>query len=82
MKGRPIDDFEDDDSSDSDEGEFYTEGSNELLEARRKIVRYSLSRARRRLARQRVESNLPLSKIINVRKEVYGELKVGCVIIL
>lgn len=35
-----------DSSSDEeeDEGEFYTEGSDDLLQARRKLARYSLSR--------------------------------------
>jgi U4/U6 small nuclear ribonucleoprotein PRP4 len=57
---RAIPDFMDEDSSDEDDeevssstqmrswlkqqGEFYTEGTNELLEARRKIARYSLSK--------------------------------------
>lgn len=77
MKGRPLAIDSDGESSDSDEGEFYTEGSNELLHARRKIARYSLARARRRLARQRVESGVPLSRIINVRKEVFSELQVS-----
>ena len=34
-------------------------------------------RARARLARQRIEVGLPLGKIVNVRKEVFSELKVG-----
>jgi len=34
-------------------------------------------RAKSRIARQRIEVGLPLSKIVNVRKEVFGELKVG-----
>lgn len=74
-KGRPLD--LDSDSSDSeDEGEFYTEGSEALLAARRDIARYSLSRARARIARQQREVNLPLGKILNVRKEVYAQLQV------
>lgn len=32
--------------------------------------------AQKRIARQRVEVNLPLSKIVNARKEVFNELKV------
>lgn len=77
MKGRAMPDFDSsDEGSDSEDEEFYTEGSDDLLQARRKLVQYSLSRARRRVAKQRVEANLPLSKIINVRKDVYGDLKV------
>jgi hypothetical protein len=34
-------------------------------------------RAKSRIARQRIDVGLPLSKIVNVRKEVFGELKVG-----
>ncbi|OCF37624.1 U4/U6 small nuclear ribonucleoprotein PRP4 [Kwoniella heveanensis BCC8398] len=70
-------DAESDESSDEEEeeGEFYTEGTDALLEARRKLARYSLSRARTRIARQRVETGLPLGKIVNQRKEVFSELK-------
>ncbi|GMK53675.1 hypothetical protein CspeluHIS016_0102610 [Cutaneotrichosporon spelunceum] len=75
MKGRPLAIDSDGGSSDSDEGEFYTEGSNELLQARRKIAHYSLPRAKRRVARQRIESSVPLSRIINLRKEVFSELQ-------
>ncbi|KAL1408443.1 hypothetical protein Q8F55_005255 [Vanrija albida] len=75
-KGRPLVNFDDEsDDSDDEDGEFYTEGPQALLEARRKIARYSLSRAGKRIARQRIEVNLPLSKIVNVRKEVFGELQ-------
>lgn len=77
MKGHSLALDSDGDSSDSDEGEFYTEGSNDLLEARRKVARYSLARARKRIARQRIEVNVPLSRIINVRKEVFSELQVS-----
>jgi len=35
------------------------------------------ARAKSRIARQRIEVGLPLSKIVNVRKEVFGELKVS-----
>lgn len=58
------------------QGEFYTEGSDDLLEARRKIARYSLSRARARIARQRREYSVPLGKLVNARKELFKELKV------
>lgn len=58
------------------QGEFYTEGSDDLLEARRKIARYSLSKARARIARQRREYSVPLGKLVNARKELFKELKV------
>ena len=37
-----------------------------------------IHRAKSRIARQRIEVGLPLSKIVNVRKELYSELKVSC----
>jgi hypothetical protein len=43
--GRAVDINMDSDSSDDDEdGEFYTEGTDDLLEARRKLATYSLQR--------------------------------------
>ncbi|KAB5589828.1 hypothetical protein CTheo_6730 [Ceratobasidium theobromae] len=73
------DDIEmEDESSSSDEEEveeFYTEGSLELLEARRRIAEYSLPRAQLRVAQQREESRLPLGKIIDTRKRVFAEVK-------
>ncbi|KAG8742979.1 hypothetical protein FRC12_015191 [Ceratobasidium sp. 428] len=76
---RGDDDIEmEDESSSSDEEkeeEFYTEGSLELLEARRRIAEYSLPRAQLRVAQQREESRLPLGRIIDVRKRVFGEIK-------
>ncbi|WRT65074.1 uncharacterized protein IL334_002016 [Kwoniella shivajii] len=74
--GMDVDDDSDESSDEEDEeGEFYTEGSDALLEARRKLARYSLSKARTRIARQRVEVGLPLGKIVNLRKSVFSELK-------
>jgi U4/U6 small nuclear ribonucleoprotein PRP4 len=35
-----------------------------------------IDRARKRLARQRIEVGLPLGKIVNARKELYQEMKV------
>lgn len=62
--------------SDSDEEEeFYTEGSAELLDARRRIAEYSLSRAKERVARQRQEATVPLADVAAVRKAVLEPLK-------
>ena len=52
------------------EEEFYTEGTKELLEARRETARYSLPRAKERLARQREAANIPLRTHIRHRKRV------------
>ncbi|KAI7964766.1 hypothetical protein MJO29_002864 [Puccinia striiformis f. sp. tritici] len=64
-----------DDSESDDDEEFYTEGSEELLVARRSIADFSLANARKRITRQKLETHLPLSKIMATRKAVYAELK-------
>ncbi|KAK8846690.1 hypothetical protein IAR55_005777 [Kwoniella newhampshirensis] len=74
-EGMDVDFSSDESSEEEDEGEFYTEGSDALLEARRKLAGYSLTKAQSRIARQRVEVALPLSKIVNMRKELYQNLK-------
>ncbi|KAG8928497.1 hypothetical protein FRC01_005858 [Tulasnella sp. 417] len=58
-----------------EEEEFYTSGSTELLEARRSIAEYSLPRARDRIAQQREQSKIPLSRTIDLRKRVFADLK-------
>ncbi|GAA99356.1 hypothetical protein E5Q_06051 [Mixia osmundae IAM 14324] len=67
------------DSSDSDDSdkqeEFYTEGSQALLRARSAMAQHSLQRARKRLARQRLEASIPLGRILDRRKQIYAELK-------
>ncbi|CAG8672850.1 8431_t:CDS:10, partial [Racocetra fulgida] len=61
------------------EEEFFTQGTLELLEARRWITRYSLPRARDRLRKQRAEYDLPLPQIKSVRKDLFTGLKVRAV---
>jgi U4/U6 small nuclear ribonucleoprotein PRP4 len=56
------------------EEEFYTEGIPELLEARRKIARYSLPQAKARIARQREEATIPLRTHIKHRKQIKERL--------
>ncbi|EKM81757.1 hypothetical protein AGABI1DRAFT_35377 [Agaricus bisporus var. burnettii JB137-S8] len=58
-----------------DEEEFYTPGSLELLEARRRIAEFSLPRAQNRVARQRLDSRMELGKIVDTRKKVFNEVK-------
>ncbi|THH05048.1 hypothetical protein EW145_g5074 [Phellinidium pouzarii] len=57
--------------------EFYTPGSIELLEARRRIAEFSLprSQAQKRVAQQRIESKMPLRRLIDIRKRVFSEVK-------
>lgn len=59
------------------EEEFYTPGSDDLLHARRRIAEFSLRRARKRIARQKVEASLPLSQVVETRKQFYKDLKVS-----
>ena len=63
-----------DESEAEQQEEFYTEGSPELLEARREIARYSLPRAKARVDRLREESTIPLPTHIKFRKAVKEQL--------
>lgn len=67
---------EESEEEDEAEEEFYTEGDEDLLEARRQIAEFSLARAKARVGRQKLEAGLPLSRIMAMRKAVYAELKV------
>ncbi|GAA5965141.1 hypothetical protein JCM8115_006677 [Rhodotorula mucilaginosa] len=58
-----------------EEEEFYTEGSPALKQARREIAEYSLPRARRRIARQRLDAGVPLARLMDVRKAVFANLE-------
>ena len=60
----------DDGGREEGEEEYYTEGSRELLEARREIARYSLPRAKRRIAFQRAESAIALRTHVKARKAI------------
>lgn len=57
------------------EEEFYTSGLPELLEARRSIARYSLPRAKARIARQKTEASIPLRTHIKHRKAIKERLQ-------
>lgn len=80
-----IDDAEDEDGdarmqdadepNEEQEEEFYTKGIQELVVARREIARYSLPRAKRRLAHQKIESTIPLRTHVKFRKEVKERLQ-------
>lgn len=56
------------------EEEFYTKGLPELLEARRDIARFSLPRAKNRIACQKIESTIPLRTHVQFRKKVRQHL--------
>ena len=57
------------------EEEFYTEGTQELLQAREEIARYSLPRAKSRIASQKVESSISLRTHIKHRKAIKERLQ-------
>jgi U4/U6 small nuclear ribonucleoprotein PRP4 len=62
------------DEEEEEIGEFYTEGSQELLAARREIAKYSLPRTARRIARQRIESTIPVAAHVQHRKAIKERL--------
>ena len=57
------------------EEEFYTEGMEELLQARRAIAKYSLPKAKARIASQKLESTIPLRTHIKHRKAIKDRLQ-------
>ena len=65
---------QDDGEQGEQDEEFYTEGMQELLEARKSIARYSLPRAKDRLANQKQESTIPLRTHIKHRKAIKERL--------
>ncbi|KAJ3566775.1 hypothetical protein NP233_g6786 [Leucocoprinus birnbaumii] len=70
----PIESESSEEESENEE-EFYTPGSLELLEARRRIAEFSLPRAQKRVARQRLDSKMELGRIVDIRKKVFNEVK-------
>ncbi|OCK77901.1 U4/U6 small nuclear ribonucleo protein Prp4 [Lepidopterella palustris CBS 459.81] len=64
---------------DSDEGddqeEFYTTGTDDLLQARKDIARYSLPRAKDRVAYQKEEATISLKTHVNHRKGIKERLQ-------
>ncbi|KAF2085668.1 U4/U6 small nuclear ribonucleoprotein [Saccharata proteae CBS 121410] len=57
------------------EEEFYTNGIQELLEARKDIARYSLPRTGHRLAYQKMEAKIPLRTHVKHRKAIKERLE-------
>ncbi|CEQ40267.1 SPOSA6832_01870, partial [Sporobolomyces salmonicolor] len=74
-----VDEESEEESDESDEEdkeeEFYTEGSAALKKARRDIAEYSLPRARKRIARQRLDASVTLARLMDVRKAVFSNLE-------
>lgn len=59
---------------DDEDGEFYIEGSQDLLAARQDIARYSLPRAARRIAHQKIESKIDVATHVRHRKAIKEKL--------
>ncbi|KAI7847454.1 WD40-repeat-containing domain protein [Circinella umbellata] len=66
---------ESDSEEEEKEEEFFTPGSEELLEARRWITNYSLPRARARIQKQNEQVDIPLAQVKASRKELHSKLK-------
>ena len=66
---------QDDTGQAEQEEEFYTEGLEDLLQARRAIARYSLPRAKARIERQKAESTIPLRTHMKHRKAIKDRLQ-------
>jgi len=66
---------DDADGQNEQEEEFYTTGIQELLLARQDIARYSLPRAKQRVASQKIESTIPLRTHVKFRKSIKEKLQ-------
>jgi U4/U6 small nuclear ribonucleoprotein PRP4 len=63
------------DEEDEEVGEFYIEGSGALLDARRKVARYSLPRAAERVKFQKLESTIAVATHVKHRNGVKRKLE-------
>ncbi|KAK4105610.1 WD40 repeat-like protein [Parathielavia hyrcaniae] len=57
------------------EEEFYSRGSDELLQARINMAQYSIPRAKRRIEFQKKEATIPLRTHVKFRKEIKERLQ-------
>ncbi|KAF1932465.1 U4/U6 small nuclear ribonucleo protein Prp4 [Didymella exigua CBS 183.55] len=58
-----------------EQDEFYTQGTQSLLDARRDMAAYSLPRAQQRVAYQRQEATIPLKAHVEHRNRIKDRLK-------
>lgn len=63
------------DAPGDEQEEFYTQGTQSLLDARRDMAKYSLPRAKDRIAYQRREATIPLKTHIDFRNRIKDRLK-------
>lgn len=65
----------DEEEEEEHDEEFYTEGTQGLLEARRDIAKFSLPRTKAKVERQKIESTIPLRTHIKHRKAIKEKLQ-------
>jgi len=70
-----ITDEPEDAEKEKDQEEFYTEGTDQLVQARQDIARFSLRRAQHKIAFQKIESTIPLRTHVKHRNEIKEKLK-------
>lgn len=70
-----MEDADEQEEGDEQEEEFYSRGGPELLKARQFLASYSLPRAKRRTALQKVEATIPLRTQIKFRKNLKERLQ-------
>ncbi len=66
---------EEEEEAEEQEEEFYSRGTDELLEARIHIAQYSIPRAKRRIEFQKKEATIPLRTHVKFRKEIKERLQ-------
>lgn len=66
---------EEEEEAEEQEEEFYSRGTDELLQARIHIAQYSIPRAKRRIEFQKKEATIPLRTHVKFRKEVKERLQ-------
>lgn len=70
-----MEDAADEDEAGENEEEFYSPGGQALLEARTNLAKFSLPRAKRRVAFQKAESSIPLRTHVKFRKQIKERLQ-------
>ncbi|KAJ3034787.1 U4/U6 small nuclear ribonucleoprotein Prp4 [Rhizophlyctis rosea] len=66
---------EEESSEEEEEEEFYTLGRDELVDARRNIASYAIPRAKKRIAAQRAEIDIPFAQRKRVKHDWYTHVK-------
>lgn len=62
-------------SEEEKEEEFFTPGSQELLEARKWVAQYSIPRAKARVLKHKAEQDISIPQLRKARKELHSSLK-------